>query len=167
MSKTNAIILMAFVLALGAGVAVGMLGSRALPSQNDRRAQFIRDLGLTSQQEEKMNEIWMDLMRTKGREYGEAFRAIEQQKNAAIQNLFNADQKQQYELINKEFAQQGMDLWKRAERDFEAATEKTRQILDAAQQVKFDALMAKFRSEHARGDWGMGPRPTTVPGDKN
>jgi hypothetical protein len=162
MSKTKAIILMGFVLALGAGVAVGMLGSRALPQPSDRRARFIQELELTPQQEDQMKGIWMNLMQTKGREYAEAFRSIEQQRASAIQALLNEEQKQKSEAINQEFAKQGQELWKRAEQDFESATQKTRQILSPSQQEKFDALMTKFRSEHSRGHWGMGSGPTTA-----
>src|ERR1041384_2271614 len=105
MTKTKAAILMAFVLPLGAGVGGGILGSRALPPQNGMRARFVEELQLTPDQQKQVDAIWMELMRTKLRGLGEEFKALQQQREAAVAGLMTADKKEKYEQINQQFAQ--------------------------------------------------------------
>src|SRR5262245_22203623 len=105
MTRTKVIISVAFVLAMGAGVAVGMLSSRSLPQRGgglisggpggpggpggSRASWLIEELQLTAEQQKKMDELWTPLVRTKMREYGEEFRALQQQHAAAVTGIFS------------------------------------------------------------------------------
>jgi hypothetical protein len=169
MTKTKAIIFTAFVLAMGAGVAVGMLGSRTLPRPRPDGPQtwLTQELQLTSDQQAQMNQIWSGLLQTKGREFGEQLHSLQVQHDEAVHAMLSTPQQDQYRKLNEEFAQRARDLWKRFEQEFLAASETTRKILNDAQRVKYDVLVNKFRSEHASGDWfvggPMGRMPATLP----
>jgi cell division protein ZapA (FtsZ GTPase activity inhibitor) len=160
MTKTKAIILTAFLLAMGAGVAVGMLSSRALPPQNNMRARFIEELQLTPEQQKQIDGIWMEQMRGRMREFADEFRSIQQQRETAIAGLMSADQKEKYDQINQQFAQRARDLWKRGEEAFEAASARTRQILTESQRPKFDEMLNKFKAQIPSSDaWLSGGMP--------
>ena len=168
MSKTKAAIVMAFVLALAAGAALGMLGSRSLPRHGGGESWLTNELQLSPEQQKKMNDIWTDLLKTKGHEFGDQMHALQQQREAAIAKLLSDSQKADYQRINDEFAQRGRELWKQAEQQFNAAADRTRLILTDTQRPKYDALVEKFRADGASGNWvfgpGSGPRggsPTT------
>lgn len=166
MNKTKAIIFVAFVLAMGAGMAVGMLGARSLPAkpspeghQGDPGSWLVKELQLTPDQAAKMRDIWNDLLRTKGPQYGEEFQALKQQRESAIAAIMTAPQQEQCKKIDDDFVQKGREVWKRMEQDFTAAAERTRQLLSESQRPKYDALIARFRAEHQTPDGfpGMGP----------
>lgn len=165
MNKTKAIMFVAFVLAMGAGVAVGMLGARSLPSsakpeerQGDPGSWLVKELQLTPDQADKMRAIWNDLLRTKGPQYGEEFKALQQQRESAVTAIMTASQQEQCKKVDEDFAQKARDVWKRMEQDFSAAAERTRQLLNESQRPKYDALIARFRAEHQSPDGfpGMG-----------
>jgi len=157
MSKTKAIILMAFVLALAAGAALGRLSSRATPRPPGGQSWLIAELDLTHDQQQKMNAIWTDMMQNQGRQFGERMRALQQEREAAFANLLTDAQKQEYTQINEQFAQRSREMWKQIDEQFSAVAEKTRLILNETQRPKFDALVKKFRAEGPGFNWAMGP----------
>jgi Spy/CpxP family protein refolding chaperone len=165
--STKAIFGLAFVLAIGAGMALGMLTARATPAPADQRSNwFVDQLQLTAAQQRQMEEIWGALMREKGRAYGEEFRQLQAQRETDIAGMMSSDQRGQYDQINQKYAMKGAELWKRFEQEFVHATEKTRQILNEAQRVKFDAMIEQFRASRGGGNgWGSGPStpPATAP----
>lgn len=158
MSKTKAVISVSFVLALGAGVALGMLGSRTLPQRGDPRSHIVDALQLTPEQQAQMDEIWSGLIRDRGRQYGEEMRIIQEEHDAALNAMLSSEQKQEYDRINAEFARKMQEIWKKAEQEFRAATEKTRAILSPSQQATFDEMLKQF-TERAGGGWGGGAMP--------
>jgi len=173
MNKTKGVIFLAFLLAMGAGVAVGMLGSRSLPSNTargtDASTWLANELQLTPDQQQKMNRIWSEMLASKGHQYGEEFRAIQQQREAAIAALMTEQQQMQCNKLNEEYAAKWRDLWKRMEQDFSTAADKTRKLLNDSQRKRYDAILEKFHADHATPDWfpgaskAMGRAPTTGP----
>ena len=159
MSKTKAIILTAFVLAMAAGVALGMLSSRTIPQRNSGHSWLGDELQLTATQEQQMCQIWSGVMQSKGKAFAEQMRSLQQEREAAISTVLTADQKAQLDQINDRFVQRAGDLWKSSEQPFMAAAEKTRSILSDSQRSKYDALLEKFRADGASGNWVFGPGP--------
>jgi hypothetical protein len=190
---TKAVFVIMFVLAISAGVAVGMLAAtRGTPPAPPQPQQvpahhvqgpargaidttkpspwLVEQLQLSQEQQSKMEQIWADLIKSKGHAYGDELRAIHQQREAEIGSLLSDVQRQQYEQINAKYAQKAQELWKRFEQDFEQAAARTRQILSDSQRTKFDAMIEKFRSMQQNGPrWAGGgrmgslPPPTTSP----
>jgi cell division protein ZapA (FtsZ GTPase activity inhibitor) len=155
MKKTKIIIFITFVLAMGAGVAVGMLGARTVPARvppGDPQSWLVSELQLSPDQQVKMKQIWQEMLQDKGRQYGEEMRQLQQQRDAAIAALMTPDQKEQYTKINQDFAARTREVWQRMERDFSAAADRTKQILDDRQKEKFQAMMDKFRAQHRPPD---------------
>jgi hypothetical protein len=169
MTRTKWIILVACVLSMGAGVEVGMLRARTQsPPAGSKASMLIEELQLTPQQQQEMEKIWKELVSTRGREFAEQMRKLQEQREAAIAGLLDEGQTQKYQEINLAFMEKAKDLWKRAEQEFNAAAEKTRLLLNETQRERYDVMMNQFRAEHANRDWmGMGMsgrgRPATMP----
>lgn len=174
MTRPKTIMLLTFVLAMGAGVSVGVLASRTTATQPPRGGPswLIHELDLTPVQQQQMKDIWMELVGRRGNEMREQMMALQQEREAAIVGLLDAGQSQKYEQINQQFMQRAGELWKRVEQDFLAAAEKTRQLLNETQRKRYDTLVQQFQSQHANGEWfgmgmsGMGSRgrgPSTSP----
>lgn len=169
MSKTKIILLLAFVLAIGAGVAVGVLSARTLPAAAPQRDSWLaQELELTAEQQDSMQSIWNDLLRNRGREYAEQWKNLQQERDVAMRGLLSSDQKQAADRIDQQFAEKARLLWKQAEAEFTAASAKSRQMLNESQKVKYDALLTRFKSQRGNGDWfgpGAAGKPATMPAD--
>lgn len=169
MTRTKWIILVACVLSMGAGVGVGMLRSRAQsPPAGSKASMLIQELQLTPEQQKEMEKIWKELVSTRGREFAEQMRKLQQERETAIAGLLDEGQTQKYQQINVQFMEKAKELWKRTEQEFSTAAEKTRLLLNETQRQRYDVMVNQFRAEHANRDWlGMSmpgmARPTTVP----
>jgi hypothetical protein len=162
-NSTKAIFGLAFLLAIGAGVALGMLTARQTPAPQDGKGNwFVEQLQLTPDQQKKMEEIWGKLIREKGREYGEEARQLQIQREADVAGVFNPEQRSEYDRINQKYALKGQELWKRFEQEFVHATEMSRAILYDNQRRKFDGMMEQFRASRGGPGWMGGP-PSTSP----
>ena len=156
MTKLKAIILACFCLAFLAGVSVGVLWNR-LPKKPERHSWLERELGLTPEQREQMREIWSNAMRGGPQRQMEQQRAIRAERDAAIQNLFNEEQKAQYQEIVKRYEEKSAALNAERKAAFERTVEQTRAILTEEQRAKYDALVKQhpFGGPRRRGP---GPR---------
>ncbi|HVT91140.1 MAG TPA: Spy/CpxP family protein refolding chaperone [Tepidisphaeraceae bacterium] len=165
MRKTKTFILIAFVLAMGAGVAVGMLGSRTIPKKLEGRSWLVDELHLTSAQEQQMNQIWGDMMRNKGRAIKDQLDLLKKERQAEIDGLLSDDQKSKVEQIDHRFGDRARELWKQCQQDFTDAADQSRKVLDESQRLKYDELVNKMQSQFADGDsfaaMVLGRLPTT------
>lgn len=163
-NPTKAIFALAFVLAIGAGVALGMLTARQTPATKGGGANwFVEQLQLTANQQKQMEDIWGKLIREKGRVYGEEFRQLQMQREADVAGMFSPEQRSEYDQINQKYAIKGQELWKRFEQEFVHATELTRTILTDNQRKKFDGMIAQYRASRGAGAGWMGGPPVTAP----
>src|SRR5262249_22256355 len=145
------IITFAFVLALFAGVAVGMLGAR-MPASHERRSWLADELNLSSQQSEQMRAIWQDVSKNRQSDW-ERRRALEKERADAIVALLNDEQKARYEKINQDFSARMQEMAKQREQAFADAQDRTKSILTEEQRAKYEQLMQKRREEKSnRGD---------------
>jgi len=159
MTRTKVIILIACILSMGAGVEVGMLRARTEPGKEDSRASWlIKELNLTPDQQRGMEAIWKEMVRSKGAEFRDEMMKLHQEREAAVAGLMSPEQSEKYQQIHAQFMEKGRQLWKRMEQEFLAAAEKTRQLLNETQRVRYDILLKQFQEQHNGGEWfGMGP----------
>jgi hypothetical protein len=155
MTRTKFIIFVAFILTMGAGMAIGTLGVTRRPRMEGRDSWLAQELNLTTAQQEKLRQVWMEVLRTRGREFGEQFQLIQSQREAEYLTLLSPEQKLQYEQINQKFAERSRELQKRGEEVFNETAAATREMLDESQRPKYDELLEKFRAQ--RGGNLFGP----------
>ncbi len=144
-NRVKVFITFAFVLAMFAGVAVGMLGAK-IPASREPHSWLAEELGLTPEQREQMRAIWQDVSKNRQTDW-ERRQTIDKERREAIVDLLTPEQKTQYDKINQDFAQKVQDMAKQREQAFADAQDRTKQILTPEQRVKYEQLMQKRREE--------------------
>ena len=156
--KTTLIALVAFVLALGAGALLG-LGVAQVRHLPRGRPPLSQELGLSSQQESQMKEIWSKVAQAGGGGR-DRVRALAQERDEAVKNLIPAEQLAAYDKIMQDYKTKVEELNRERSQPYQEAVKRTKEILTESQRLKYDELL-KRRSEHWRGsrDGGReGPR---------
>lgn len=147
------------VLALGAGLAAGLLAAR-LPTaagssgdtftgvgsgatnQPPERGSLIDELGLTPQQRDQMREIW-EATRGRVHQVFEDAQQLQTDRDDAIVALLNDEQKQKFQKISKDYADRFKTLEKKRDQAFEDAVEKTKSILNDVQRQKYEQILRR------------------------
>jgi len=113
------------------------------------------ELGLTAQQREQMKEIWSKVVERDGTggSAGDRRAALRKDRDEAIAKLIPEDQKAAFEKIQQDYTTALDALNKERSKVYQDAVERTKQILDAAQRVKYDEVLKR------RAERGRGPRP--------
>lgn len=134
------------MLALGAGVAAGLLAAR-LPavqtaqSAADDRSPLVEALGLTPDQCNQMRSIW-EAVRTEIRTDYDRAQSLERQRDDALLALLNDEQKTRFEQISKDFAGKFTELTQSRDQAFRDAVARTKALLDPQQQKKYDEILS-------------------------
>jgi Spy/CpxP family protein refolding chaperone len=142
MTKIKAILVAAFILTLGAGVAAGFLIAHWNHPRSER-SRLEADLKLTPEQKEQMDGIWAearDAMMNR-RE------SLRQERDKAIADLMSEAQRQKYDAVLKEYTTKVAEI----PNPFDEAVKRTREILTTEQAVTYDKWMQDQR------DRGFGP----------
>jgi hypothetical protein len=154
--KSKLTLLTAFVLALGAGLVVGMAaakrGAAALlttPAQQPPRPKLAVDLNLNPQQQEQMKAIWSGVMQG----VNDRRKSLDKDRDDAINRLFTTEQKAEYDRIQADYASKSADLKKDRQRRIDDAVEQTKKILNDVQRQKYEQMM-KDRGGHGRHGFG-------------
>ena len=148
MTRVKTILTIAFILAMGAGVAVGMLGAR-YPETHRPKSWLGDELNLSAEQREQMREIWQDASKSRSRDW-ERRRAFEREKNEAIVALLTEEQKAKHDEINRQFAQKMQEHQQQRELAMQDAIERTKQILTPQQRERYEQIMQEKREKRER-----------------
>jgi hypothetical protein len=166
MNRLQLMMVCVFVVALGAGVVVGMGVSRPAvvkPAEHRGGGWIEEQLGLTSEQREQMKAIWSEA-RDMGQKHGEMRDQFRKERDAAVMGLFTPEQKDQYQKIQDDFRAQMGKLDKEREAAFNAAKEKTKAILNETQRAKYEELMKRGPGPRGPGRGPGGPGGQGGPG---
>ena len=172
--KTKLLILVGFVLAFAAGMVVGAgrrdvtTSSAASPNGNapttnpstrpSRHRGFLAaELNLTPEQQEQMNQIWSETARRGGRERDDERRQLRKEREDAIAALIRAEDRAKYDQVLSSYTQQMESLDGQQRANFQAAVERTKQLLTPEQRTKYEALLS-------RNQWGGQRGPGGPPG---
>src|SRR5688572_28023705 len=158
MRKLPAVLILAFALALLAGGVIGVVAAPRLdprlkrvvhvlppPSTRPHDGRFRgpplgRELDLSPEQEQRMKEIW-EATRGEMDEHMRRRHKVEQDWEAAVQEIFTAEQKARFDQLRQEYQARLASVDGEFESIFKRADERTRQILDEAQRKKFDNIL--------------------------
>jgi Spy/CpxP family protein refolding chaperone len=177
MSKVKITLVIAFVLALGAGVVLGFAAARrvdtpppvdAKPAEGRRPSWLKEQLKLSDQQSEQIRAIWQQVMSEQGRVNTERRRALERERDAALLGLLTSEQREEYDRLMKDYAARLADLRKEFDALHQQAVERTRQVLTAEQRARYEELLKERERERERDREVRGRRrggnPATLPG---
>lgn len=148
-SKTRAILLLAFVFALGAGAVAGLLLSHlpflaaasASPANGAVQSPLTDLLQLTPGQSDQMRTIWEDAQKKSQQVFTDAQGLQKGRDDALVAILTTDQQRAKYEKVTKEYAQRFAELNVRRDRMFQEAVEQTRRILSDEQKQKYEVFL--------------------------
>ena len=165
-------LIVAFALALLAGVVVGMAAGRRRSAVEVATSQAVsqppvhqgpgsgrwldRRLGLSREQSEKIETIWEKTLNepTLRTTEDQRMKLIHDRDNE-LYNLLNDQQKNDYQRIKNEYAARLGDLARERDAAMQKAIEQTKLVLSDAQRSEYEKLLA---AQHGRDFGPHGPR---------
>jgi hypothetical protein len=152
-ARLTILIIVAPMLALGAGVAGGVLVSRipghdpGSSSVEASESSLTAILGLTSDQREQMRQIW-EAARSKVHQTVEQAQNLQKERDDALFALLDAEGKVKFASISREFADRDQNLTRQRDAAFADAVGRTKALLNPAQREKYDQILRT----HVRAD---------------
>jgi Spy/CpxP family protein refolding chaperone len=158
MNGSRLLLVIAFLLALAAGLAAGVLASR-LPmgakTAPTPHSQLADELQLTPAQSDRMKLIWEGTRDSLDDCFASA-RTLQQQRDDAVVSLLTPEQKEKYVKINQDYVNQFADVTARREAAFQQAVKRTEEMLMPAQKLKYQEII-RSRMGQPGGQGGPGP----------
>jgi Spy/CpxP family protein refolding chaperone len=167
MGKVTTLLIIVFVLALGAGVTAGMLASRlpgstATPAASGEQHSWLAEqLDLTREQSEQMRDIW-EGVRTDARKCFQQADDLEHERDEEVAKFLTPEQRIQYNQVTQKYATQMKDLAAQRQAAFEKAVTHTMKILRPDQQKRYDQIL-KDRVGRGPGPAGWLPETGVAP----
>jgi hypothetical protein len=173
MLRTKVVLLSTVMLTLAAGVTVGRLSAppivstEAHPEQHhSKNPPWVADLGLNSDQQQKMDAIWQDT-RKKIDVAMEGRKSLDTERQQAVRNLFTPDQQTAYDKIIADSRSKQAAFDKERQVLLDEGNAQTRALLDENQQKKWDVEIKEHQS-HWHGNRGpSGQRSSTRPSNNS
>jgi Spy/CpxP family protein refolding chaperone len=168
MTKTKLVVLLGFLVAFGAGLAVGMRsqlpvvqadGPRRMPPPSPGEV-LKRELDLTAEQAEQVKKIWSEVLPGPGRDFREVElrrRGLRKERDDAIAALIQPPEMNAYDRILQDYSNKMAQLDEERGKGFREAVEKTKEILTPAQREKYEQMRKRHEAE--RNGRGFGRRP--------
>ncbi len=168
-NKVQTAVILAFLIALGAGVVGGMLIAR-LPMLSTATASpptsgqspLTEMLQLTPDQSDRMRMIWEEARGKAQTAMGEVQELQKGRDDALVGILTTDEQRAQYEKVTREFAARFAKVTAERELAFQNAVEQTRQILSPVQQKKYEEVLRSRLGPKLPGKELM-PTPVVLP----
>jgi len=153
MNRIKLLIVLLFVVALGAGFLVGQGVARSRSVADARpaggggqrstaRPSLAEALALTPVQSEQLKVIWSDWDPARSARF-ERHPQLQKDRDDAIQAMLSDSQKIEFEEIQKKYRQQFDQLDEERQQAFLVAVDKTKAILSDEQRMKYDEILKK------------------------
>jgi LTXXQ motif family protein len=132
----------AICLVFVSGVAVGVVGRRALRA-NRFQSVLVEELGLTPEQRHEIQRIWSDVADNHSPVPMSEIEKADAERWQAIDQLLTPPQRRQYDQIQQRFEARMRELDQGNRARVARAEEQTRQLLTPAQREKYERLLAR------------------------
>jgi hypothetical protein len=151
MSRLHMLIISLFTVALGTGIVVGMGMTRAPASPHEGHSWLVDRLQLSPQQSDELKAVWSDNLRDSWKRHSDAVRQYRKERDDAMLALLTPEQKAAYDKIVERYSAEITEMNREQEAQFQAAADRTKQILNDHQRGIYEELLKKgFRG----GPWG-------------
>src|SRR5450432_2513554 len=160
---TKLIVMLGFLVAFAAGIAVGVQNRVLIVSKSanvlnpttrpNRHGWLVAELNLTPDQQQQLNQIWSDTAHRGNHEQGEDLRRqYRKERDGAISALIRPDDRGAYDEILKKFSDRTSALEQEWRGSYENAVEQTKQILTPQQRTKYEEILARNQWDRRAGD---------------
>jgi Spy/CpxP family protein refolding chaperone len=157
---TKLIVVTGFMIAFAAGMVIGVgmrqpiqpgahVAEAPTTRPRDPGSYLRSQLGLTPEQQTKMKEIWSATVGPDRGDSDELRRQYRKDRDDALAALLSTEQKEQFEQINKTYADRISSIDKERRSAFQQAVEQTKAILTPEQREKYEEILK--RMERDRG----------------
>ena len=119
--------------------------------------QLAAELGLSTDQQEKMKQIWSDVARHGRGENEDRRRQLRTERDDAIAALIPAGDKDKYEQIKKNYSDQMSAIDKEMRARFDKAVASTMEILNPDQQAKYKEILSRHQFDRGGRGGPGGP----------
>jgi uncharacterized membrane protein len=145
MKNIRLLVVIVFVVTLGAGIVAGLLAAR-LPASGKSGASaespLTEALALNPEQREQMRKIWEGVRDISKESLDRSLKA-ESDRERAIDALIPPDKIEEYNQIKRNYAETNAKLKGRRQAAFEQAVRRTHEVLSESQRVKYDEILKK------------------------
>lgn len=162
MMRSKLVLLIAVILVLSAGVVVGRLWTqwpRVTGPADKPQSWLVDQLDLTADQQRQMDAIWAEA-KPKIAQTWDLRRALDHERDRAVQDLLTPEQWTEYGKIFDEFRVKEAALHQEREQLMHDAEARSRALLSDSQKQKWDAMKNAHRWYGSRGP---ASRPSTRP----
>jgi len=151
-------------LALGAGLAAGILGNRLIGRSavssggptGIAASSLSQELGLSSDQRDRMQQIW-ESVRDTGHDAQTKAQQLQKERDDAVFAMLTEEQKAKYTLLTTECVGKITLLNGQREAAFSKAVKETESILTDAQKKVYEQLIQARVGQHVSGEGENGP----------
>lgn len=151
---TKVVVILGFLVAFGAGLAVGLQNARretaakpqepaTRPSAGGREGWLTSALGLNSEQQEQLKKIWSETARRGRGEQDDLRRQYRTERDEAIAALIRPEDKPRYDLALRTYTERTAAMEQQWRTAYQAAVEQTKQVLTPEQRVKYEELLKR------------------------
>ncbi|HOW19020.1 MAG TPA: periplasmic heavy metal sensor [Phycisphaerae bacterium] len=159
---TKIVVVVGFLVAFAAGFVVGGQSRHPAAVQTTRPAHhggwLVAELNLSPQQQEQMKQIWSETAWRGGGDREERRRKLAEARDRAIAALIRPEDKGRYDQILKDYAEQVAAMDREWRGSFQAAVERTKQILSPEQRTKYEELLQRHQRERGPRERRHGER---------
>lgn len=144
MGKTRFLIVGLFVLALGAGLAAGLLLPRAVAigtASAPRRTALAEELGLSDAQSVQMRQIWEGVRDRVDACFLRA-QQVQKQRDDAILSLLTPEQRTRFDRAQRDYASKLDEIKSEREAAFKEAVRRTEEVLSGPQKARYRQILA-------------------------
>ncbi len=157
---TKVLLVIGFLVALGAGVIIGMeirqpalatanvpVAPSATTTRGGPGGMLTARLGLSGEQQEQMKKIWSETAHRGGREAEERRRQFRKERDEAIAALVRPEDKSKYDAAIQAYADRQAAMEREWRSSFAGAVEKTKAILTSEQAKKYDEFLKEREAD--------------------
>jgi Spy/CpxP family protein refolding chaperone len=153
---TKAVVLLSFLVAFAAGVTV----SRSIEAPAPSDAPFKKcggwlgaELGLTPDQQQQLRQIWSETVHRGGRDRDERRRQLYRERDEAIADLIRPEDRERYTEVVRTYSEKLSALDSEWRSSFQAAVDRTKQMLTPQQREKYEKILQRRQSERGSRGW--------------
>lgn len=167
-NRTTWVIIVVFLLTLGAGVVAGLLASRmplslGSPKSGVPHSPLAEELELSAEQSDQMRTIW-EGVRTLSRQCADDAKQLQRRRDDAVVAMLDDQQKLKYAALTKQYADEFASLAAKREAAFRSAVEQTRRMLTESQRARYDQIIKdRLGTEGGRVPMDVGAAPLDAP----